>query len=197
MISPTLSPTILFKPELIVAMSATYEKYAPKIFFGLDAPHLHLLTNHLPIFVTLSGLFVLVVGLLRRNRAILQVALWLVLAGIVGGLLTSWFGQQAYKAVRGLADEVGQDWLDLHMERVEKVIWFFWVAAGAAVASTFVAWKHPRFTYLASTLAGIFALVTVGLSGWIADAGGQIRHPEIRGKATTVLSDEISEPHNH
>lgn len=96
---PSFGPTL--------AMSDTYNKYAHEYFFGLDAPHLHLLTNHLPIFVTLSGLFVLVVGLLRKNREVSQVALVLVFAGIAGGLLTYWLGQQSYKPVRGLADEVG------------------------------------------------------------------------------------------
>ncbi len=178
-------------------MSETYEKYAPKILFGLDAPHLHLLTNHLPLFVTLSGLFVLAVRLFRKNRAMSQVALVLLLAGIAGGLLTYWLGQEAYKPVRGLADEVGQDWLDLHMERAEKVIWFFWLAGGSVAAAIVVAWKKPRLTILASALAGLLGLGTVGLSAWIADAGGKIRHPEVRGEATPDIPEEKSEPHSH
>ncbi|MEP2777288.1 MAG: hypothetical protein ABJQ29_14625 [Luteolibacter sp.] len=196
--TPSILPqTLSFIPGSTLAMSEVYEKYAPKIFFGLDAPHLHLLTNHLPIFVTLSGLFVLFFGLLRKNREMSQVALVLVFAGIAGGLLTYWLGQQSYKPVRGLADEVGQDWLDLHMERAEKVVWFFWMAGVAVAAAIVVAWKTPKFTFFASALAGLLGLGTVGLSGWIADAGGKIRHQEVRGEAAANMPEDHSEPHSH
>jgi hypothetical protein len=45
------------------------------------------------------------------------------LLGIAEGILIIEFGQQAYKPVKGLAHEVGQDWRDLHIERAEKLIW--------------------------------------------------------------------------
>ena len=81
----------------------------------------------------------------------------LVFAGIAGGLLTYWLGQQSYKPVRGLADEVGQDWLDLHMERAEKVVWFFWMA-GVAVAAA--------VPYLENSQVHLFRFCSGGFSGW-------------------------------
>ena len=191
----TLAITALVKPAL--SSTETYAKYAPKIAFGLDAPHLHLLTNHLPIFVTLSGLFAMVVGLWSRNQGIRQVALTLMLLGIAGGILTFWFGQQAYKPVRGLADETGQDWLDLHMERAEQVVWVFWTAGAGVTAAWVLAWKHHRLAIPAAMLAGTLGLITLGLSGWIADAGGKIRHDEVRGLSSPEKTDEVSKPHSH
>lgn len=186
----TLVSVTLVQPAL--SSAETYAKYAPKIAFGLDAPHLHLLTNHLPIFVILSGLFALAVGLWRKNRGTTQVALTLMFIGIAGGILTFWLGQQAYKPVRGLADEVGQEWLDLHMERAEEVIWVFWIACAAVVSAWVLGWKQHRLALPAVMVAGALGLATLGFSGWIADAGGKIRHPELRQPSSKPDSGSTS-----
>lgn len=186
-----LATATLVQPAL--SSTEAYAKYAPQIAFGLDAPHLHLLTNHLPIFVTLSGLFAMAVGLWRNNRGITQVALTLVFLGIAGGILTFWFGQQAYKPVRGLADEMGQDWLDLHMERAEQVIWVFWTAGAAVAAALVLVRKEHRLAIPAAMVAGTLGLLSMGLAGWIADAGGKIRHPELRQPSAKPDSGSASQ----
>lgn len=165
---------------------------------GLDPAHLHLLTNHIPIFITLAGLIALGLAFLWKNDAVRRVALILFIIGTVGGLVTYWLGQQAYKPVRGLADETGQDWLDLHMERAEQVIWLFWLAAVSAVAALVAAWRKSRLTLVSTLLAGALGAATLGASGWIADAGGKIRHPEIRGDSVPVSADDAeASPHEH
>jgi len=72
-----------------------------------DVVHLHLLTNHIPIFITLSGLVAL--GLPCFGKAITpkKVGLILLIFGTVGGVVTLWLGQESYKPVRALADEMG------------------------------------------------------------------------------------------
>ncbi len=191
----TLAIATLVQPAL--SATKTYAKYAPKIVFGLDAPHLHLLTNHLPILVTLSGLFAMAVGLWSKNRGIRQVALTLMFIGIAGGILTFWFGQQAYKPVRGLADVIGQDWLDLHMERAEQVVWVFWASAVGVATAWMLGWKQHRLAIPTAMIAGVLGLTTLGLSGWIADAGGKIRHDELRDLSSSPKIDEKSTPHRH
>ena len=153
---------------------------------GLDPTHLHLLTNHMPIFITLAGLIALGLSFWWKSDTGKRIALVLLIFGTVGGLVTYWLGQQSYKPVRGLADESGQDWLDLHMERAEQVIWLFWLASTSAVIALVLAWRKIRFALLASLLAGGLSAATLGVSAWIADAGGKIRHPEIRGSAMPV-----------
>ena len=146
-----------------------------------DAVHLHLLTNHIPIFITLSGLVALGLALLWKSNHAQRVELILLIFGTVGGVVTLWLGQESYKPVRALADEMGQDWLDLHIKRAEQVAWLFWLAAASAVAALVMVWRHLRFALMATVVAGALAAATLGASGWIADAGGKIRHPEIRG----------------
>ena len=166
---------------------------ASSLLFDLDPVHLHLLTNHIPIFITLSGLIALGLAYLWKNDAVRRAALVLLFIGIAGGIVTYWLGGQAYKPVRGLADETGQDWLDLHMERAEKVIWLFWLGAVAAAAALLMAWRKSRFALIATLLAGALGAATLGVSGWIADAGGKIRHSEIRGLSKPVPDDGASD----
>ncbi len=187
----------VFLTGIASASPESYAKHAPELFFGLDAPHLHLLTNHIPIFVTLSGLLVLAIALWKREHLARQISLLLLSLGSGGALLTYWLGQQSYKAVRGLADEAGQGWLDLHMERAEQVVWVFWIAFLAAAGAALWCWKGRRFTLPATILAGFLGAASLGISGWIADAGGKIRHTEFRGSELPPTEPGDEAPHSH
>jgi hypothetical protein len=164
---------------------------------GLDPTHLHLLTNHIPIFITLSGILALALAFLWKSDTAKRIALLLLFVGTVGGLGTFWLGQESYKPVRGLADETGQDWLDLHMERAEQVVWIFWLAAAFAMAAMVMVWKKTRFALITTLSAGILGTASLGAAGWIADAGGKIRHPEIRGHSLPVPVGMENESPSH
>jgi hypothetical protein len=173
--------------------------------FGLDPAHSHLLTNHIPIFVTLSGLIALALAMLWKNDVARRVALVLLLIGAAGGLVTYWFGHEAYMVVRGLADDRGAVWLDLHMERAEKFIWILWLAAISAAAALAMVWRRMRLAPAATLLATALGAATLGISGWIADAGGKVRHPEIRGEQEPASAENSFDdpkasgtaPHEH
>ncbi|MFZ2277063.1 MAG: hypothetical protein WAW39_04650 [Prosthecobacter sp.] len=192
-------PSITLVASAFVAQAHGSETHgATALPMGLDPAHLHLLTNHMPIFITLSGLLALGLALLWKNAPARRIALVLLLVGTVGGLMTYWLGQQAYKPVRGLADEVGQDWLDLHMERAEQMIWLFWLAVITAAGALVTAWRKVRFELPLTLTAGALAAASLAVSGWIADAGGKIRHSEIRGDAkASPEAHSGTTPHEH
>lgn len=177
---------------------------APSIFVaylgaaGLDPAYWHLLTNHIPILITLSGLIALGLAAFSNGGPAKHIALFLLLVGIVGGIVTYWLGQAAYKPVRGMADEVGQKFLDLHMERAENVIWVFWLGAAACGVALFAEIRKLRHARSLTMVAWLLAAAIMILSGWIADAGGKIRHPEIRGdeKLPSDAGQETT-PHKH
>jgi hypothetical protein len=160
-----------------------------------DAAHFHLLTNHIPIFVTLSGLLILAWTLIRKERRLVQPALMLLLLGALGGMITYWLGEQAYRPIRSLADEVGQDWLDVHMERADQIIWIFWLSLASTVAAMIAAWKSFKFSGALCLIAGALAAGSLAAAGWAADAGGQIRHSEVRSSPPPV--DTEFTPHEH
>ena len=145
---------------------------------GIDTAHLHVLTNHAPVFITFSGLVVL--ALFWKRDEARRAALLLLLLGMLGGLVAYWLGTQAYKPVRGLADEAGQEWLDAHLERADKIAWVYWVAGAAALAGLACTRSRPRLSGWTTLGAGGLGVVALVASAWVADAGGKIRHPEFR-----------------
>lgn len=162
----------------------------------LDPVHWHLITNHAPIFLTLAGLIALGLAFISKCGNAKRIALVLIFLGTAAGILTYWLGQEAYKPIRSIADEPGQDLLDLHMERAESIIWLFWLASFAALAAIIPFRASGRVKNVLAILAGILGAASLGASAWIADAGGKIRHSEIR---TSQGAPEHSKamPHEH
>ena len=161
-------------------------------FFAME--HVHVLLNHLPVIGLAMGILALVLALLHHSRKVEMVALILVLAAAASAWPVNFTGQRAYKTVRGLTDDEGTDWLDAHMERAEKAAPAFYALALLTAAALVVPHKWPRTTrpLLLATLA--LAVLCAGAGGWIALAGGQIRHPEFRSEPPP---SEPAEPHTH
>lgn len=145
----------------------------------LQAPgYLHVLINHLPIIGTGVGLFGLVVALFLMNRmALLPVLAILVLSGI-----SAWpvyvTGSNAYRPIMKISDDTGRDWLNEHSDRADRVTWVFCVMAGIAAIAIVAPLKWPKSAFPLGILSMVFALGGLGAAGYIAQAGGMIRHVE-------------------
>ena len=142
--------------------------------------YIHVLINPLPIYGLAMGLLGLIVAFFLRSRRAQIVTLIVVLVSAASAWPVYEFGEQAYDRVLTMADEPGQAWLDEHRDRGEDCIWFFY---GLAVLST-VALVAPRKWPSSATplVASVILLgaVTLGFGGYIAYAGGKIRHREFR-----------------
>ncbi len=142
--------------------------------------YVHAILNHLPIYGTMLGALALAISLIVRSRAAQITALILTCIGGASAYPVLVTGQRAYKTIRGLADEAGADALDEHMDRAENTIGAFYILAVFALAGLLVPIKWPKtgWPLAAATLA--LAIACSGLSIYIAQAGGQVRHPEFR-----------------
>jgi len=129
-----------------------------------------------------------------RSRAAEIVALVLVFVAAASAWPVNLTGQRAYKIVRGLTDDRGTDWLDVHMERAETVAPMFYTLAALAAGALIAPRKWPRSSLPLSISTLALAILCAVASGWIALAGGQIRHPEFR---TASPPAEPAEHHTH
>lgn len=156
--------------------------------------YLHAISNHVLVIGVGLGIFALILALLLKSRQAQIVALAVVLVSSAAAYPVLFLGQQAYKSVRGIADEPGQSWLDAHMERAESTIYIYYalmVVAGAALAVP--KWKPKTAVPLAlATLA--LAAASMGVGGWISYAGGRVRHPEFRDGPPPAA---VEERHQH
>ena len=147
-------------------------------FFSME--HVHVLLNHLPVIGLAMAILALALALMHHSRKTEIVALILVLVSAASAWPVNFTGQRAYETVRGLVDDGGADWLDAHMERAEKAAPAFYALAVLAAAALLAPHKWPRMTRPLAIATLALAVLCEGAGGWIALAGGQIRHPEFR-----------------
>src|SRR5437773_4529343 len=117
-----------------------------KIFFEHlnSSEYMHVLFNPVPVYGLANGLVGLLLAVVTRNRTGIVIALVLVFLSGLSAWPTYHYGEAAYDRVKAMADTAGDQWLDEHMARGEKLIYAFYVLAGLAVVGMFSSMKWPR-----------------------------------------------------
>ncbi len=152
-------------------------------FQHLSQPeYVHVLINPIPVYGLAVGVVALIVALFFRVRS----ALIPTLVAVAFSAAMAWpvysYGEKGYDRVYSMVNTEGDAWLNTHMHRAEKLIYVFYALALLAVAAIIlpIKWPHSLVPLAVATL--IFGLATLGVGGWIAYAGGKVRHPEFRSK---------------
>jgi hypothetical protein len=151
----------------------------------LTAKHLHVMQNRLP--VTGLAVVILALALMHHGRKAEIIALILVFVAATSALPVNPTAQRAYKMIREIADDAADtDWPDMHTERAENT-------APAFCALALLAQKAPHHSAAGHRHARA-CVVCAGGGGWVALAGGQIRHPGFRGAPPP---ESEAAPHHH
>src|SRR5207237_2789306 len=79
-----------------------------------------------------------------------------------------------------MTDDDGHAWLDEHQRRAEQLIYFFYTLAGLSAVAIAVPIKWPKTSTSLVIITILLGVVVLGMSGYIAYAGGKIRHKEFR-----------------
>src|SRR6266571_3388356 len=155
------------------------------VFFQhLNTPeYMHVLLNPLPVYGLAFGTLALVLALFLRNHRVTVAALVLVFVGAISAWPVYQYGESAYDRVKSMSDAPGEQWLDEHMARGEKMIWLFYVLAGVAAIGVGAVLKWPRTSFPITVGTFVLAGVTLSTGGYIAYAGGHVRHREFRFEA--------------
>lgn len=147
----------------------------------MDAAHIHLLLNHVPVLGAVFGGLLLAYAMVRDSDDVCRAGLWTL--GIAGAAAVVVYltGEPAEEMIEGLPG-FSHDALERHEE---IALWATLAASGVGLLSFLTLW-----VYRARRVPGRFravllllALVLAGVMGWTANSGGQVRHEEIRGDA--------------
>src|SRR5947207_12953151 len=144
--------------------------------------YVHVLLNPLPVYGLLIARLGSIIALILKSRRAQNIALLLVLISSLSAWPVYEFGQQAYDRVLTMADEDGRAWLDEHKDRAEDLIWIFYALAVLSAVAIAAPIKWPKSSaplVIAVLLLGVANLV---VGGYIAYAGGKIRHREFRNE---------------
>ena len=142
--------------------------------------YIHVLINPLPIYGLLMGWIGLVIAVSVKSRRAQVATLALVLVTSASAWPAYEFGEQAYDRVLSMADEDGKAWLDEHKDRGEDLIWIFYALAVLSAIAITAPIKWPKSSTPLVIAVIFFGAVTLGIGGYIAYAGGKIRHREFR-----------------
>jgi hypothetical protein len=144
--------------------------------------YLHVLINPLPVYGLAIGWIGLIVAFFLRSRHAQIATLAIVLISAASAWPVYEFGEQAEDRVISLADTDGQAWLAEHKDRAEDLIYFFYALALLSAAAIAAPMKWPRSSGPLLIVVILFGAVTLGIGGYIAYAGGKIRHREFRNE---------------
>ena len=159
-----------------------------------DPEYVHVLINPLPVYGLAISVLALALALILRTPKVTMAALVLVFVSGVSAWPTYHYGEAGYDRVKALSDDAGVKWLDEHMARGEKLIWAFYVLAGVSAIGVAAVAKWPRTSFSISVLTLVLGSATLGIGGYIAYAGGHVRHREFRFEPAPIAK---SGEHTH
>ena len=161
-----------------------------------DPEYMHVLLNPLPVYGLALGVVGLLLAVIARNRVAIVIALVPVFLSGLSAWPTYHYGEEAYDRVKALSDTAGEQWLDEHMARGEKLIYAFYLLAGLAAAAAIAPMKWPRCAMPLAATTLVLGLTTLGIGGWISYPGGHIRHKEFRFEPPPAARN-AQHPHSH
>src|SRR6266403_4591524 len=145
-----------------------------------DPEYVHVLINPLPVYGLSIAVLALALALFLRTQRLTIAALVLVFVCSLSAWPTYNYGEAAYDRIKAMSDPAGEQWLDEHMARGMKMIWMFYVLAGVAALSVVGIVKWPRLSLAVTVGTLAWGAATLGAGGYIAYAGGHVRHKEFR-----------------
>jgi len=144
--------------------------------------YIHVLINPLPIYGLVMGWIGLIIAVVLKSRRAQIATLSLVLISSASAWPVFEFGEQGYDRVLAMTDEDGHAWLDEHKDRAEDLIYVFYALAVLSAAAIAVPIKWPKSAAALVVAVILLGAVTLGAGGYIAYAGGRIRHREFRNE---------------
>ena len=142
--------------------------------------YIHVLINPVPVYGLAMGLLGLIVAFFLRSRPAQIATLTIVLIGAASAWPVYEFGEQAKDRVLSMENEIGDAWLEEHQDRAEDLIWLFYALAVLSAAALIAPRKWPRFAGPLVIGVILLGVATLAAGGYIAYAGGKVRHREFR-----------------
>lgn len=151
----------------------------------LDGHYIHLLSNHFPIILLITGFIVLTYGLLKHGKTIKQIGLAILLAASIVTIPAYISGEEAEHKVEH-SSGTSESMIEEHEEGAEFAFIFTDILGVLALISLLLLAKDHNFSVTSNRITWLVGLVTIVLLFKVGETGGQIRRPELR---SSLISD--------
>lgn len=161
----------------------------------MNAAHIHLVLNHVPILGFAFGFLLLAWARWRNSEETARAVLALFTVVGLTSIAVFFSGEQAEDVVEGLAG-VSHDAIEVHEEFAELAMIVSVIVAAASAGALVAFWKRalPGWVTNVGLVAG---LVTFGMLAYAGFQGGQIHHQEIREGALPPAEEVEMESEAH
>ena len=151
----------------------------------MNAAHIHLITNHAPLFGALIGVLILIVGMIRNTTTIKKTALWVLLFGGLVAIPAFLSGEPAEEVIEN-TQGISKSVIHEHEEAGELALI---VSIALGLLSALALWLYrgtSKYRTHTTVLVLVCGLAVCVIMAWTSNLGGEIRHPEIRGDSALI-----------
>ena len=150
----------------------------------MDATHLHLLTNHIPILLTFLSVAMLIWAVISKNSEHYKIAFIGFIIAALAMFVVFESGEDAEETVEEIA-KVTHDSIEEHEEAADISWWLTMLVGVGGVIGLYMNKKKTKGfqTFVWVLLA--FALLNAGYLAYTGNLGGHIRHTEITDSQQT------------
>lgn len=149
----------------------------------IQADHIHLAINHSPLYAETFAFFLLLIGVIRRNRTLTTAGLVVAVVAALCGAAAYWTGDEAADILKDMNPPIaGVDVqaIGLHELAAKFLLGGASITGVAAIAALWWGRRgrtRPRWVEIVMI---ILSLWTVTIAVRVALLGGRIHHPEVR-----------------
>jgi uncharacterized membrane protein len=155
----------------------------------MDAVHLHLISNHVPIIGAFFGILVLIFGMFRKSPTTLAAAYLIFLISAIVGVVAYLTGEGAEEVAEELPG-VTHNAIEAHEEVALYTLIAFIILALISLIGLIKSKNHYERIKGLAVVTLVVAIISLGIGAYTGLTGGQIRHTELKGLTTTPTVTE-------
>jgi uncharacterized membrane protein len=162
----------------------------------MNAAQIHLALNHAPLFLSIIGGGILILGMIRKNESFKTIALFMLIAAALFTAPVFLTGEGTEELVENLPG-VNDGAIEEH-EEMAKISMIIIAVTGVVALIGLLARKNAKVARLVLFAAVVLSLASFGTMAQTAHLGGLIRHTELQNgtAANQIESEENEETEN-
>ncbi len=155
----------------------------------MNAAQIHLALNHAPLFLSIIGGVILILGMIKKNESFKNLSLYFLIAAALFTVPVFLTGEGTEELVENLPG-VNETAIEEH-EDMAKISLIIIIITGAISLLAIFLKKNTGIGKLLFTGALLLSLASFGFMAQTAHLGGLIRHSELQnGNSTNTNSKE-------
>jgi len=160
----------------------------------MDASQIHLALTHVPVILSITGLTILIIALVRKNDILTKTSFYTFLAAGIFALPVYFSGEGAEEIVEDLPS-VSEGIIGKHEQFASISLIIILICAAISLVALFL-YKYFQAARIMKYAVLLFAFGSAISMAETAHLGGQIRHTEIQSAFASSANDKENGENN-